>query len=55
MQTRLEDFLKNENKKQKQKTQQMFYKFNNLCIYIKKVFRNQNEDKTIENQILISK
>ena len=26
-------FLENENKKQKQKTQQMFYKFDNFLIY----------------------
>ena len=41
--------------KKKQKTQQMFYKFDNFCIYIKKVFKNQNEDKTIEKQFLILK
>ena len=33
----------------------MFYKFDNFCIYIKKVFGNQNEDKTIEKQFLILK
>ena len=55
MQPRLENFLENENKKQKQKTQQMFYKFDNFCIYIKKVFGNQNENKTIEKQFLILK
>ena len=36
VQPRLENFLENDNKKQKQKTQQMFYKFDNFCIYIKK-------------------
>ena len=55
VQPRLEDFLENENKKLKQKTQQMFYKFDNFCIYIKNVFGNQNEDKTIEKQFLILK
>ena len=48
-------FLKTENKKQKQKTQQMFYKFDNSCIYIKKTLRNQNENKTIDKQFLILK
>ena len=33
----------------------MFYKFDNFCIYIKKAFGNQNEDKTIEKQFLILK
>ena len=33
----------------------MFYKFDNFCIYIKKTFGNQNEDKTIEKQFLILK
>ena len=33
----------------------MFYRFDNFCIYIKKVFGNQNEDKTIEKQFLIWK
>ena len=55
VQPRLEDFLENDDKKQKQKTQQMFYKFNNFCIYIKKVFGNQNEKKAIEKQFLILK
>ena len=55
MQPRLENFLENENKKQKQKTQQMFYKFDNFCIYIKKTFGNQNQNKTIEKQFLILK
>ena len=55
VQPRLEDFLENDDKKQKQKTQQMFYKFDNFCIYIKKVFGNQDEDKTIEKQFLILK
>ena len=55
VQPRLENFLKNENKKQKQETQQMFYKFDNFCIYIKKVFGNQDENKTIEKQFLILK
>ena len=36
VQPRLEFFLEYENKKQKQKTQQMFYKFDNFCIYIKR-------------------
>ena len=36
VQPRLEDFLENDDKKQKIKTQQMFYKFDNFCIYIKK-------------------
>ena len=48
-------FLENDNKKQKQKTQQMFYKFDNFCIYIKKVFGNQNKNKAIEKQFLILK
>ena len=34
VQPRLEFFLENDDKKQKQKTQQMFYKFDNFCIYI---------------------
>ena len=51
----LEDLLENENKKQKQKPQQMFYKFDNFCIYIKKTFGNQNENKAIEKQFLILK
>ena len=33
----------------------MFYKFDNFCIYIKKVIGNQNEDKAIEKQFLILK
>ena len=33
----------------------MFYKFDNFCIYIKKVFGNQNENKTIEKQFLVLK
>ena len=33
----------------------MFYKFDNFCIYIKKVFGNQDKDKTIEKQFLILK
>ena len=55
VQPRLENFLENDDKKQKQKTQQMFYKFDNFCIYIKKGFGNQNKDKTIEKQFLILK
>ena len=48
VQPRLEYFLNNEDKKQKQKMQQMLYKFDNFCNDIKKVFGNQNENKTIE-------
>ena len=48
VQPRLEDFLENDDKKQKQKTQQMFYKFDNFCIYIKEVSGNQDEDKAME-------
>ena len=33
----------------------MFYKFDNFCIYILKVFGYQNEDKAIEKQFLILK
>ena len=55
VQPRLEFFLENDDKKQKQETQQMFYKFDNFCIYIKKVFGNQDEDKTIKKQLLILK
>ena len=55
VQPRLKNFLENENKKQKQKTQQMFYKFDNFCIYIKKVFGNQDEEKAIKKQFLILK
>ena len=55
VQPRLEKNLKNDDKKQKQKTQQMFYKFGNFCIYIKKVFGNQDENKAIEKQLLILK
>ena len=33
----------------------MFYKFDNFCIYIKKVFGNKNKNKTIEKQFLILK
>ena len=55
VQPRLENFLENDNKKQKQKTQQMFYKFDNFRIYIKKVFGNQIENKAIEKRFLILK
>ena len=55
VQPRLEDLLENDDKKQKQETQQMFYKFDNFCIYIKKVFGNRNEDRAIEKQFLILK
>ena len=55
VQPRLESFLENDDKKQKQETQQMFYKFDNFCIYIKKVFGNQDEDRAIEKQFLILK
>ena len=55
VQPRLEFFLENDDKKQKQKTQQMFYKFDNFCIYIKKVFGYQNENRAIEKQLLILK
>ena len=55
VQPRLESLLENDNKKQKQKTQQTFYEFDNFCIYIKKVFGNQDEDKTIKKQFLIFK
>ena len=55
VQPRLENFLENENKKQKQKTQQIFYKFDNFCIYIKKVFGNQDENKAIKKQFSILK
>ena len=55
VQPRLENLLENDDKKQKQKTQQIFYKFDNFCIYIKTVFGNQNEDKAIEKQFLILK
>ena len=47
--------LEIENKKQKQETQQMFYKFDNFCIYIKEAFGNQNENRAIEKQLLILK
>ena len=33
----------------------MFYKFDNFCIYIKKKFGNQNENKAIEKHFLILK
>ena len=33
----------------------MFYKFDNFCIYKKKVFGNQNINKTIQKQFLILK
>ena len=55
VQPRLENFLENDDKEQKQKTQQMFYKFDNFCIYIKKVFGNQDENRAIEKQLLILK
>ena len=55
VQPRLENLLENDDKKQKQETQQMFYKFDNFCIYIKEVFGNQDENKTIEKQFLILK
>ena len=55
VQPRLEFFLENDDKKQKQKTQQIFYKFDNFCIYIKKDFGNQNKNKAIEKQFLILK
>ena len=37
MQPRLENFVENDSKKQKKKRQQMFYKFDNFCIYKKKI------------------
>ena len=52
---RLEFVLENEDKEQKQKTQQMFYKFDNFCIYIKEIFGNQNENREIEKQFSILK
>ena len=55
MQSRLENFFEYDDKKQKQKTQQMFYKFYNFCIYIKEIFGNQNENRTNEKQFLILK
>ena len=55
VQPRLEFFLENENKKQKQKTQQMFYKFDNFCIYIYIKIGNQNKDIAIEKRFLILK
>ena len=55
VQPQLEFILENENKKQKEETQQMFYKFDNFCIYIKEIFGNQNEDRAIEKQFLILK
>ena len=55
VQPRLGKKLENKNKEHKQKTQQMFYKFDNFCIYIKKVFGNQNENRAIEKQFLILK
>ena len=55
VQPRLENFLENDDKKQKQKTQQMFYKFDNFCIYIKEAFWNQDENRAIEKQLLILK
>ena len=33
----------------------MFYKFDIFCIYIKKVFGNQNENRVIEKQLLFLK
>ena len=33
----------------------MFYRSDHFCIYIKKVFGNQNENKAIEKQFLILK
>ena len=33
----------------------MFYKFDNFCIYIKKAFGNQDENRAIEKQLLILK
>ena len=48
-------FLENDDTKQKQKTQQMFYKFDNFCIYIKEIFVNKNKDKAIKKQFLILK
>ena len=47
--------MDNENKKPKQNTQQKFYKFDNFCNYIKKVFGNQDENRAIEKQFLILK
>ena len=55
VQPRLEDFLDNNQEKQKQKTQQMFHSFDNFCIYIKKAFRNQNEKRAIAKQFLVLK
>ena len=55
VQPRLENFLENDDKEQKQETQQMFYKFDNFCIYIKEVFGNQDENRAIEKQLLIPK
>ena len=50
VQPRFENFLENENKKQKQITQQMFYKFDNFCIYIKE----NSEIKTRTKQLKTS-
>ena len=48
VQPRLENFLKNENEKQK-KTQQMFYKFDNFCIYIKSFSGIRIKTKQLKN------
>ena len=42
-------------KNKSKKRNKCFYKFDNFCIYIKKIFGNQNEDKAIEKQFLILK
>ena len=44
VQPRFEFCLENDNKKQKQKTQQMFYKSENTYIYIKKAVRESNRE-----------
>ena len=49
VQPRLENLLENDDKKQKQKTQQMFYKFDNFCIYIKKNSGIKIKTKQLKN------
>ena len=52
---RLENFLENTQNDQKLKMHQMFHSFDNVCIYNKKRFGNQNEEKTIKKQFLFLK
>ena len=53
VQPRLDDFLENSHNDQKEKTQQMFFKFGNFSIMIKEAFGVQNEERAVERQIVM--